>query len=105
MMSVDEMKSSAQLRDTCLRSSQGGTKIPKLILLISPHRVEHGGSIHCSALVVAAWLRMLSHHDEQGKDIAAEDDKADKLGLTQAVEQGGKDARQLVQKASPVFAQ
>ena len=96
--------SNPHCKDTVLRvGRQGGTKIPKLILPIIRHRLEHGGSIRCASLVVAAWLRILTYHDENGKKIEYQDDKASRIGLTEAFEKAGKDVRQMIEKASPVF--
>ena len=91
-------------KDTVMRvGRQGGTKIPKLLLPTIRHRLEHGGSIRCSTLAVAAWLRILNHHDEQGKEIEVQDDKAAQIGLFEAVEKAGKDIRAMIEKAAPVF--
>ena len=96
--------SNPHCKDTVLRvGRQGGTKIPKLILPIIRHRLKHGGSIRCSSLVVAAWLRILTHHDEKGNEFEYQDDKANQIGLTEALEKAGKDRRQMIEKASPVF--
>ena len=91
-------------RDLVLRvGRQGATKAPKFLLPTIRSQLENGRSIHCASLAVAAWLRFLNHHDEQGRDFTIEDSKAESMGLIKAAEQAGEDAAAIMAKARPLF--
>jgi len=91
-------------KDLVLRvGRQGATKFPKFLLPTIRAQIEKGRSIHCASLAVAAWLRFLNHHDEQGKDIKIEDSKAAALGLMEVAEEAKENARVILEKGKPLF--
>ena len=91
-------------RDLVLRvGRQGATKAPKFLLPTIRAQLEAGRPVKCATLAVAAWLRFLNHHDEEGKDFNVEDSKAESMGLIQAAEQAGEDAAAIMKKAKPLF--
>ena len=91
-------------KDTTLRVGRNGaTKAPKFLFPTIRGQLESGGSIHCSALAVAAWMRFLNHHDESGKEIKIEDAKAEELGLLKTAEEAKDDVKAILDKARMVF--
>jgi mannitol 2-dehydrogenase len=47
----------------------GSDRIPKFVLPVVRHQLEHGGDISVSVTAVAAWARYLEGVDEQGEPI------------------------------------
>ena len=73
-----ERFSNAQVRDTLARlCAESSDRIPKFLLPVVHHQLAHGGPIHRSALVVAAWARYAEGIDEQGQPIEVVDQRRD----------------------------
>ncbi|WP_252976450.1 mannitol dehydrogenase family protein, partial [Janibacter melonis] len=69
-----------QIRDTLARlCAESSDRIPKWLLPVVRHNLEHGGEISRSALVVAAWARYAEGVDEQGQPIEVVDHRRDRV--------------------------
>ena len=69
-----------QIRDTLARlCAESSDRIPKWLLPVVRHNLEHGGEISRSALVVAAWARYAEGMDEQGQPIEVVDHRRDRV--------------------------
>ncbi len=69
-----------EVRDTLARlCAESSDRIPKWLLPVVRHNLDHDGEIECSALVVAAWARYAEGVDEQGEPIEVVDRLADQL--------------------------
>jgi mannitol 2-dehydrogenase len=72
--------SNAHVRDTVARlCAESSDRIPKWLLPVIRHNLEHDGEITRSAAVVAAWARYAEGVDEQGEPIKIVDRLADRL--------------------------
>jgi mannitol 2-dehydrogenase len=66
--------SNAQVRDTVARlCADSSDRIPKWLLPVIRHNLEHGGEIALSAAVVASWARYAEGVDENGAPIEVVD--------------------------------
>jgi mannitol 2-dehydrogenase len=66
--------SNAQVKDTVARlCAESSDRIPKWLLPVIRHNLEHGGEILRSAAVVASWARYAEGVDEQGHPIEVVD--------------------------------
>jgi mannitol 2-dehydrogenase len=75
--------SNAHVRDTVARlCAESSDRIPKWLLPVIRHNLEHDGEVTRSALVVAAWARYAEGVDEQGEPIEVVDRLADRLTAT-----------------------
>jgi mannitol 2-dehydrogenase len=71
------------VRDTLARlCAESSDRIPKWLVPVIRHNLEHGGEIDRSALVVAAWARYAEGVDERGEPIKVVDRLADQLTAT-----------------------
>jgi mannitol 2-dehydrogenase len=78
-----ERFSNPQVRDTVARlCAESSDRIPKWLLPVIRHNLEHGGEIDRAVLVVAAWARYAEGVDEQGEPITIVDRLADTLKAT-----------------------
>lgn len=69
-----------EVRDTLARlCAESSDRIPKWLLPVVRHNLEHNGQIQRSALVVAAWARYAEGTDEQGEPIVVVDRLKDRL--------------------------
>ncbi len=57
----------------------GSDRIPKFVLPVVRHQLEHGGDISVSVTAVAAWARYLEGVDEQGRPIDVVDRRKSEL--------------------------
>ena len=72
-----------EVRDTLARlCAESSDRIPKWLLPVIRHNLEHGGEIDRSALVVAAWARYAEGVDEQGEPITVVDRLSERLVAT-----------------------
>ena len=72
--------SNDQVRDTVARlCAESSDRIPKWLLPVIRHNLEHGGDIARSTLVVASWARYCEGVDEQGQPIEVVDQRKDTL--------------------------
>jgi mannitol 2-dehydrogenase len=63
-----------EVRDTLARlCAESSDRIPKWLVPVITHNLEHGGEIERSALVVASWARYAEGTDEQGEPIEVVD--------------------------------
>ncbi|MGB3827434.1 MAG: mannitol dehydrogenase family protein [Ornithinimicrobium sp.] len=63
-----------EVRDTLARlCAESSDRIPKWLVPVIRHNLEHQGSIEYSALVVASWARYAEGVDEQGEPIEVVD--------------------------------
>jgi mannitol 2-dehydrogenase len=63
-----------EVRDTLARlCAESSDRIPKWLVPVIRHNLEHGGRIDSSALVVASWARYAEGADEQGEPIEVVD--------------------------------
>jgi mannitol 2-dehydrogenase len=75
--------SNAYVRDTVARlCAESSDRIPKWLLPVIRHNLEHDGEIARSAAVVAAWARYAEGVDEQGEPIKVVDRLAERLTAT-----------------------
>jgi mannitol 2-dehydrogenase len=75
--------SNAYVRDTVARlCAESSDRIPKWLLPVIRHNLEHDGEIDRAVLVVAAWARYAEGVDEQGEPITIVDRLADTLKAT-----------------------
>jgi mannitol 2-dehydrogenase len=75
--------SNAHVRDTVARlCAESSDRIPKWLLPVIRHNLEHGGEITRSAAIVAAWARYDEGVDEQGEPIKIVDRLAERLHAT-----------------------
>jgi mannitol 2-dehydrogenase len=72
--------SNDQVRDTmarlCLESSD---RIPKFLLPVIRHNLDHGGRVRLSAAIVASWARYAEGVDEAGEPIEVMDNLRDQV--------------------------
>ncbi|OLT14957.1 mannitol dehydrogenase [Serinicoccus sp. CUA-874] len=69
-----------EVRDTLARlCAESSDRIPKWLVPVIRHNLEHGGQIERSALVVAAWARYAEGVDEQGEPIEVVDRHQDRV--------------------------
>jgi mannitol 2-dehydrogenase len=77
-----------EIKDTLARlCAESSDRIPKWLIPVVRDQLDAGGTVHRSALVVAAWARYAEGKDEQGEDIEIVDNRKDAL-MTRAAEQG-----------------
>jgi mannitol 2-dehydrogenase len=82
-----ERFSNGQVRDTVARlCAESSDRIPKWLLPVIRHNLEHGGEIALSAAVVASWARYAEGVDEDGQPIDVVDRLRDTV-MTSAREQ------------------
>src|SRR5690606_3993975 len=63
-----------EVRDTLARlCAESSDRLPKWLVPVIQHNLEHGGRIDSSALVVASWARYAEGVDEQGEPIEVVD--------------------------------
>src|SRR4051812_31142518 len=66
--------SNPQVRDTLARlCAESSDRIPKWLLPVIRHNLEHGGPVALSAAIVASWARYAEGVDEQGEPIEVVD--------------------------------
>ncbi|WP_298888059.1 mannitol dehydrogenase family protein [uncultured Serinicoccus sp.] len=69
-----------EVRDTLARlCAESSDRIPKWLVPVIRHNLEHDGSIDRSALVVASWARYAEGVDEQGEPIEVVDRHRDRV--------------------------
>jgi mannitol 2-dehydrogenase len=69
-----------QIRDTLARlCAESSDRIPKWLVPVIRHQLEHGGEIRRSAAVVASWARYDEGTDERGEPIEIVDRLKDQL--------------------------
>lgn len=69
-----------EVRDTLARlCAESSDRIPKWLVPVIRHNLNHGGPVERSALVVASWARYAEGFDEQGEPIAVVDRFKDKV--------------------------
>jgi mannitol 2-dehydrogenase len=69
-----------EVRDTLARlCAESSDRIPKWLLPVIRHNLEHGGEIDRATLVVAAWARYAEGVDEQNEPITVVDRLAERL--------------------------
>ncbi len=72
--------SNENVRDTVARlCAESSDRIPKWLLPVVRHNLEHDGSVGLAALVVAGWARYAEAADEVGEPIEVVDALADEL--------------------------
>ena len=72
--------SNDQVRDTVARlCAESSDRIPKWLLPVVRHNLEHGGDVVRSAAVVASWARYAEGVDEDGQPIEVVDRLRDRL--------------------------
>jgi mannitol 2-dehydrogenase len=75
-----ERFSNPEVRDTVARlCAESSDRIPKWLLPVVRHNLEHDGEIERSAAVVASWARYAEGTDEQGEPIQVVDPLADRV--------------------------
>jgi mannitol 2-dehydrogenase len=75
-----ERFSNPEVRDTVSRlCAESSDRIPKWLLPVVRHNLEHDGEIERSAAVVASWARYAEGTDEQGEPIEVVDQLADRI--------------------------
>ncbi|WP_447928349.1 mannitol dehydrogenase family protein [Vreelandella sp. EE27] len=63
-----------QIRDTLARlCAESSDRIPKWLVPVVRHQLEHGGQVALSASVIASWARYAEGVDEQGEPIEVVD--------------------------------
>ena len=68
------------IRDTLARlCAESSDRIPKWLVPVIRHQLDHGGEIRRSALVVAAWARYAEGVDEQGEPIEVVDRRREEV--------------------------
>ncbi|MCO1657201.1 mannitol dehydrogenase family protein [Pseudonocardia sp. S2-4] len=69
-----------QVRDTVARlCAESSDRIPKWLLPVIRHNLDHGGDIELSVAIVASWARYAEGVDEQGEPIEVVDPLRDTL--------------------------
>ncbi|NHA69855.1 mannitol dehydrogenase family protein [Phycicoccus sp. CMS6Z-2] len=69
-----------EVRDTLARlCAESSDRIPKWLVPVIDHNLEHGGRVERSALVVASWARYAEGTDEAGEPIEVVDRRADSV--------------------------
>jgi mannitol 2-dehydrogenase len=82
-----ERFSNGQVRDTVARlCAESSDRIPKWLLPVIRHNLDHGGEIALSAAIVASWARYAEGVDEDGQPIEVVDRLRDTV-VTAAAEQ------------------
>jgi mannitol 2-dehydrogenase len=72
--------SNPQVRDTIARlCAESSDRIPKWLLPVIRHNLEHAGQIALSSAIVASWARYAEGVDEEGEPIEVVDRKRDVL--------------------------
>jgi mannitol 2-dehydrogenase len=67
-----------EIRDPLTRlCAESSDRIPKWLVPVIRHNLQHGGAIDVSALVVASWARYAEGVDEQGEPIEVVDRRKD----------------------------
>ncbi|GIG23683.1 mannitol 2-dehydrogenase [Cellulomonas chitinilytica] len=75
-----ERFSNGQVRDTVARlCAESSDRIPKWLLPVIRHQLDHGGPIDLAAAVVASWARYAEGVDEAGEPIEVVDRLRDRL--------------------------
>jgi len=75
-----ERLSNPEVRDTVTRlCAESSDRIPKWLLPVVRHNLEHDGEIERSAAVVASWARYAEGTDEQGEPIEVVDQLKDRV--------------------------
>src|SRR3954451_18310090 len=75
--------SNPQVRDTIARlCAESSDRIPKWLLPVVRHNLQHDGAIERSAAVVASWARYAEGEDEPGEPIDVVDRLSDRLTQT-----------------------
>jgi mannitol 2-dehydrogenase len=75
-----ERFSNGQVRDTLARlCAESSDRIPKWVLPVIRHNLEHGGEILRATAIVASWARYAEGVDEQGDPIHVVDRLSDRL--------------------------
>jgi mannitol 2-dehydrogenase len=88
-----ERFSNPEVRDTVARlCAETSDRIPKWLLPVVRHNLEHGGSIEHSAAIVASWARYAEGVDEQGEPIEVVDRLSDQLTRTARRQRADPDA-------------
>jgi mannitol 2-dehydrogenase len=73
-----ERFSNAQVRDTVARlCAESSDRIPKWLLPVVRHNLDHDGEVALSAAVVASWARYAEGTDEDGQPIDVVDPQRD----------------------------
>jgi mannitol 2-dehydrogenase len=68
------------IRDTLARlCAESSDRIPKWLVPVIRHQLDHGGEVRRAALVVAAWARYAEGTDEQGEPIEVVDRRRDQV--------------------------
>ena len=81
-----ERFSNPEVRDTVARlCAESSDRIPKWLLPVVRHNLEHDGEIERSAAVVASWARYAEGEDEQGEPIEVVDRSSERLTATARV--------------------
>ena len=69
-----------EIKDTLARlCAESSDRIPKWLVPVIKHQLDHDGEVGRSALVVAAWARYAEGVDEEGKEIDVVDRRRDQL--------------------------
>jgi mannitol 2-dehydrogenase len=72
--------SNPQVRDTIPRlCAESSDRIPKWLLPVIRHNLQHAGQVALSSAIVASWARYAEGIDEQGNPIEVVDRKRDEL--------------------------
>lgn len=75
-----ERFANAHVRDTLARlCAESSDRIPAWLVPVIGDNLRAGGSVACSALVVAAWARYAEGTDEQGRPIEVVDQRRDRV--------------------------
>jgi mannitol 2-dehydrogenase len=75
-----ERFSNPEVRDTVARlCAESSDRIPKWLLPVIRHNLEHDGDIARGAAIVASWARYAEGTDEQGEPIEVVDQLADRV--------------------------
>ena len=75
-----ERFSNGAVRDTVARlCADSSDRIPKWVLPVARHHLEHGGPVELAAAVVASWARYAEGVDEAGRPIEVVDRFAERL--------------------------
>lgn len=77
---LEERFRNEHLRDTLVRlCAQSSDRIPPWLLPVVRDRLAEGGSVRCSAMIVAGWARYAQGTDEQGEPIDVVDAHRDRV--------------------------
>jgi mannitol 2-dehydrogenase len=75
-----ERFSNPEVRDTVARlCNESSDRIPKWLVPVIEHNVEHGGPVKLSAAIVASWARYAEGTDEQGNPIDVSDNNKEEV--------------------------